>query len=152
MSLLKLLVLLRRRPSESVQSSPLSALPGSPIPDVGGASPSTPEETLIPPKARRNDSEDEDDEDACAALDSSILAQIQARYMTAQALNEPDKLPFQSDETAEVPCQIVVECRLDFIQEGKMAVRDLEEWKKKRVFEAPRVRACQTYYPTNVIQ
>jgi hypothetical protein len=148
MSLLKLIALFRRRPSESVQSSPLSDPQGSPIPTVGGASPSTPQETLIPTTAGRKDSEDSEDEDAGAALDPSILAQIQARHMTAQALNE--SLPFQSDGMAEVPCQIVVECRLDSIQEGEMAVQELKEWKKKRVFEAPRVRACQTYHPTNV--
>jgi len=144
-------VISHRRRSESLQPSPLPARESSPLSDIDGASPLTPEETTIPPKDRQDDSEDEDDEDPGAALDPSILAQIQARYLTAQALSESDKLPFQTNETAEVPCHIVVECRLDPIQEKNMTVQELKEWGKKRVFEAPRVRACQTYHPTNAI-
>jgi len=135
----------RRRRSEGVQPNPPAGRQDSPVSDIDGGSPLTPEETQIPLKARQSDSEDDDD--ASADLDPKILAEIQARYMTAQALGESDKLPFLPNDTVEAPCHIVVECRLDSIQEGKMTMRESKEWRKKRVFEAPRVRTCRISHP-----
>jgi hypothetical protein len=119
---------LSRRPSQSpTRSNSLLPLPTG----------DNPISATIPTK-NKSDDEFSDEEDNTPLFDPSLLAEVKARYMTAQALSGPD-VRFGVDSTFDQNCQITVECRLDPNKIRYTSDLEIAEWGKKRSFDAPRV-------------